>query len=274
MLLGIDHVVLAVDDPDATAATLETELGLAAGGGGRHDALGTYNRLVWLGDSYLELVGVFDRELAERGWLGPAVLAALERGGGLATWAIAVDDLEAQLRWAPEDSLVGPIDGQRLRDDGRLVRWRLAHPSALSPTMPFLIEHDATGAEWTPAEREARAADEHPIGGRVRLVTVLVETETPAAAAARLRTVLSTSVERAGRAAIKVLLGPQAVQYTAPAPEGGAPAVVELVADAAIRRRATLIGDCEIRVRRLPRIVSREVPPADSPEVDGAVRGD
>jgi glyoxalase-like protein len=274
MILGIDHLVIAVDDPDAAAAALETELGLASGGGGRHDALGTFNRLVWLGDSYLELIGVFDRELAGRGWFGPVVMAALERGGGLATWAIAVDDLDAQLRWAPEGSLAGPIEGERRRDDGRLVRWRLAHPSALSPTIPFLIEHDSTGAEWAPAEREVRAADQHPIGGRVRLISVQVETDTPAAAAARLRTVLSTSAERVGRAAIKVTLGPQAVQFAAPDAEAGAPATVELVADAAIRRRAARIGDCEIRVRRLPRIVSRDAARVDTAETDGAVRGD
>jgi catechol 2,3-dioxygenase-like lactoylglutathione lyase family enzyme len=135
MLAGIDHVVLAVEDPDAAAATLAEKLGLDATAGGRHEALGTFNRLVWLGDSYLELVGVFDRELAARSWLGPAVLAAIERGGGLATWAVAVDDLDRQLTWLPPDAgFVGPLDGERRRDDGRVVRWRLAHPPALSPT--------------------------------------------------------------------------------------------------------------------------------------------
>src|SRR5690242_20237509 len=99
MLIGIDHVVLATDDPDAAAAALERQLGLAPGDGGRHEALGTFNRLVWLGDAYLELVGVFDGGLAATTWFGRSVLAALERGGGLATWAIAVDDVDEALRW-------------------------------------------------------------------------------------------------------------------------------------------------------------------------------
>src|SRR2546425_8217492 len=74
MLLGIDHLAIAVADPDDAATRLERDLGLAATGGGRHDALGTLNRLVWLGDTYLELIGVFERALAERSWLrGPAV---------------------------------------------------------------------------------------------------------------------------------------------------------------------------------------------------------
>src|SRR5690242_16739043 len=123
MLLGIDHVALATADPDATAAELETRLGLAAAGGGRHDALGTFNRLVWLGDSYLELIGVFDEPLARESWLGVPVLAALERGGGLATWVVAVDDLDVALRWGPPDGgLIGPLDGERRRPDGEVVR--------------------------------------------------------------------------------------------------------------------------------------------------------
>jgi hypothetical protein len=40
MLVGIDHLVIAVDDPDEAAAQLELEPGLAATGGGRRDRLG------------------------------------------------------------------------------------------------------------------------------------------------------------------------------------------------------------------------------------------
>ena len=69
MFLGIDHLVIAVTDPDHATAQLERVLGLAATNGGRHDALGTFNRLVWLGDTYVELIGVFDRALAERSWM-------------------------------------------------------------------------------------------------------------------------------------------------------------------------------------------------------------
>ncbi|HET9347400.1 MAG TPA: VOC family protein [Candidatus Limnocylindrales bacterium] len=251
MTLGIDHLVVAVDDPDGAAAELETKLGLDAGGGGRHDALGTFNRLVWFGDSYLELVGVFDRGLAEASWLGGPVLAALERGGGLATWAVAVDDLAAHLRWAPESAgLVGPLDGERRRPDGRLVRWRLAHPPELSAASPFLIEHDTSAAEWTPDERLTRASEAHPIGGRVRLLSLEIEAPAPAPAAGRLRSMLGTSVEPAGRAGVGVHVGRHVVRFLASRPRG--PTGVELVAEVTMRRRSIVIGDCEIRVRGLP----------------------
>ena len=250
MISGIDHLVIAVDDPDEVAASLEDGLGLGAGDGGRHDALGTFNRLVWLGDSYLELIGVFDRDRAAESWIGRPVLASLAAGGGLATWAIAVDDLEGQLRWVPADAgLTAPIDGTRHRPDGRVVRWRLAHPAALSATAPFLIEHDPTGAEWTADERAARAEAAHPAGGPVRLTGIEVQTDRPAAAAARLRSLLATSAEADGRGAVRVQLGAQHVRFVTPRLTDAAPAIVELVVDAPMRRRVARIGDCEIRLR-------------------------
>ncbi len=89
---------------------------------------GTFNRLIWLGDSYVELIGVFDPVLAAASWLGAPIVRALETGGGLATWAIATDDIDgdlARLRSTATD-LTAPIDGERRRPDGEVVRWRLA----------------------------------------------------------------------------------------------------------------------------------------------------
>ena len=251
MLLGIDHLVLATDDPDASAAELETKLGLAATGDGRHPALGTFNRLVWLGDAYLELIGVFDRSLAERSWLGRPVIEALDAGRGLVTWAIAVEDLDVALRWGPPDSgLEGPVDGMRERQDGRVVRWRLAHPVEPTPTEPFLIEHDRTAAEWTPEERAARAEDVHPIGGRVRLVGVEVVTPSPALAAGRLRRLIAATVEPAGRAAVRVRLAAHEVRLVVERPRGAAG--IDLLADVPLRTRVARIGDCDIRLRGVP----------------------
>jgi hypothetical protein len=161
VLLGIDHLVIAVPDPDAAASELGARLGLTPGGGGRHDRLGTFNRLVWLGDTYLELIGVFDTALAATSWLGAPALRALEAGGGLATWAVAtdaIDDDVATLRARGSD-LAEPIAGERLRPDGQVLRWRLSLAPPLGPDRPpFLIEHDPTAAEWTSADRAGRAS--------------------------------------------------------------------------------------------------------------------
>ncbi len=171
MLQGIDHLVIAVPDLDAAADTLERELGITIGPGGRHDRWGTLNRLGWLGDTYLELIGVFDEALARGSWIGKPTLELLERGQGLVTFVLATDALEtdADLLRARGAGLGAVMPGERLRPDGRTVRWTLAGPPALGPTAPFLIEHDATAAEWTPAERAERAVQLHPAGGPVRL---------------------------------------------------------------------------------------------------------
>jgi hypothetical protein len=268
MLLGVDHVVLATADVDAAAGRLAERLGLAATGGGRHEALGTMNRVVWLGDAYLELVGVFDAELASGSWFGRPVLAALEGGrdGGLVTWAIAVDDLDETLRWVPPDSgLLGPLDGERRRPDGRIVRWRVAVPDGVSPTAPFLIEHDRDSAEWTAPERAARADERHPLGGRVRLASVELEAASPAVAAGRLRSVLAASAEPAGRAAVRVRLGSQEARFVASRP--ATPALVDLVADVPLRTRVTRVGGCQIRLRGTPAPVVAPRQPEDGAAV-------
>jgi catechol 2,3-dioxygenase-like lactoylglutathione lyase family enzyme len=172
VLTGIDHIVIACPDLDEAAAALESGLGLRAGGGGRHEALGTANRLTWLGDAYLELIAIVDADVAAQSWLGQPALRALATGGGLAAFALASDDLDADLGAlrAHGARLDGPFAGERLRADGRTVRWRLGLPPGLGPgEPPFLIEHDPTGAEWTPAERAVRAEERHPAGGPVRL---------------------------------------------------------------------------------------------------------
>lgn len=70
--MRIDHVIYAARDLDATAARLEAEHGLVAAGGGRHDGIGTHNRVMPVGGGYLEVLAVADgprrrsRRLARR----------------------------------------------------------------------------------------------------------------------------------------------------------------------------------------------------------------
>ena len=115
-------------------------------------ALGTFNRLVWLGDTYIELIGVFDRDLAAASWVGAPTLRALDTGGGLATWAMASDDLDAdvaRLR-AAGSALAEPVSGERRRHDGDIVRWRLsagADPRAGSAAVPHRTRHDRGGMD-------------------------------------------------------------------------------------------------------------------------------
>lgn len=177
MLGGLDHLIIACADPDEAAGELEQRLGLRATGGGRHAAHGTFNRLVWLGDSYLELMGVFDRALATDSWLGRPVSRMLDEGpAAMAGMALASDDLATDVeRLRAQGSPIGePTAGERLRADGDVVRWSSARPPGIDAELGllFLIEHDTGAAEWRPADRAARAEEVHPLGTPVRLALV------------------------------------------------------------------------------------------------------
>jgi hypothetical protein len=241
VLTGIDHLVIAVADPDEAASALESTLGLAPGGGGRHERLGTFNRLVWLGDTYLELIGVFDPDLAAGSWVGAPTLRVLEAGGGLATWAIAsdaIDDDVASLRERGSD-LAEPIPGERVRPDGQVVRWRLSAPARLDPELPpFLIEHDPTAAEWTPADRMARET------GPARLTTLEIAVSDVSTTIGRfLRTTgLRFRPSLSGGGARDADIGAQTVRLR-PSRDGRTPsATIHLAIAAASAAGADLLG--------------------------------
>jgi len=197
MLLGIDHLVIAVPDPDAAAAELELELGLAATGGGRHDT-GTHNRLIFLGDAYLELIGVWDRDLAAAHPIGVAVVRALDAGApGLVTYALATDGARREVTAlrAAGSPISDVIAGSRARPDGEAVAWQCAFPPRLGPAEPpFLIEHELRGAEWGDEARRARATFVHPFGGAARLVGLEIIVPDPSAVATACAAVLGVVI--------------------------------------------------------------------------------
>ena len=224
MLLGIDHLVVAVRDPDAAAADLEAALGLAATAGGRHLEAGTSNRLVFLGDTYVELIGIWDRSLARANPIGSAALDALDAGSpGLVTWAIATDSAAGDVAalQASGSSIGEARPGQRRRDDGRTVRWQVAFAPPLAiDRPPFLIEHELAGPEWSDAARRARAAYVHPFGGRARLVGLELAVHDPAEVAAALAGTVGLRFSPAagpGPGDLEARLGEQAVRLVATA---------------------------------------------------------
>jgi hypothetical protein len=87
----IDHLLIATGDLDAAAAAAE-RLGLPVAAGGRHPGWGTANRIVPLGDAYLELVAVVDPAEAATSGFGSWVAAAPPGPMG---WAVRPRDLKA-----------------------------------------------------------------------------------------------------------------------------------------------------------------------------------
>jgi hypothetical protein len=160
-VMRIDHVLIATSDLDAAAARLEAEHGLVAAGGGRHDGLGTHNRIVPLGGGYLELIAVADADEAASSEFGRALSARIgARGEGLMGWAVAVDDIE----------VVAARLGTRvdtIAREGLTARLTGTADAMADASLPFFIERDA-GVADPGADGEAGgitwievAADEH-----------------------------------------------------------------------------------------------------------------
>jgi catechol 2,3-dioxygenase-like lactoylglutathione lyase family enzyme len=187
MASGIDHIVIAVADAVAAAAELTEQIGLAFTAGGRHPGLGTFNRIAFLGDTYLELMGVEDAALAG-GWaIGDAAVRALERGGGFATYGLVDHAIRISVpRLQANGSRIGPVmHGTRERPDGERVEWWSAAPPQLGPDQPpFLIKHLYAGAEWDADALAARRAFRHPLGSPAVIEQLQVATPDPQGLAA------------------------------------------------------------------------------------------
>jgi hypothetical protein len=162
-VFAIDHVIAVVDDLETAAQDILAAHGLASLPGGRHPGHGTGNRIVPLGDSYLELMAVVDRDEAAGSPLGR--WAAERAGSGLGADAVCIrtDDVESVAVSLGEE----PLAMSRVTDDGRTLSWRLAGLAGmLGEGLPFFIQ-------WDTEEHPGSSEVDHqvaPVGfGRVGL---------------------------------------------------------------------------------------------------------
>jgi hypothetical protein len=137
-MLKIDHVVIAVGDLARASDELFQRHGLGSVAGGRHDAWGTANRLVPIGDQYLELLAVEDQ--ASQHPLAMAVREASAHGDQLMAVCCEVDDIGAVA-----DRLGTTVmPGHRQLPDGGEVSWQLTGlEGALTQALPFFIQWGA-----------------------------------------------------------------------------------------------------------------------------------
>ncbi len=134
-------MIYATQDLDVAAERLEAELGLATLPGGRHEGLGTHNRIMPLGGGYLELLAIADATEANRSELGMALRGLIEQtADGLAAWAVAVDDV------APIAARLGTsITG--IARSGLTARLTGMLEAIREPFLPFFIARDAGAAD-------------------------------------------------------------------------------------------------------------------------------
>jgi hypothetical protein len=139
-VLRLDHVAYAVPDLGEASVRFREEFGLDSTEGGRHERWGTANRIVPLGDQYLELVAAVDESTAAQTAFGRGVLERAAGGGGWFTIAAVADDLDA----VASRLGIGVGSGSRMRPDGQTVRWRMTglDDPRREAWMPFFLIWD------------------------------------------------------------------------------------------------------------------------------------
>jgi Glyoxalase-like domain len=144
-VLAIDHVIVLVHDLDGAAERLYDLNGLASMAGGRHAGYGTGNRIVPLGDSYIELMAGVDRDKAVASPLGSWVERRLaEVGEAPVAVCLRTDDIEATARRTGHPALAM----SRTRPDGVTLDWQLvALEAALTQGLPFFIQWHVDDSE-------------------------------------------------------------------------------------------------------------------------------
>src|SRR5437660_3883313 len=90
MLTSLDHIIIGVHDLAAAAQTFATGIGLAVSGGGVHPTGGTSNRIVVIGDTYLELIAVHQPSEAQA-----SIVRRLEQSEGYLNFVLSSNDLVA-----------------------------------------------------------------------------------------------------------------------------------------------------------------------------------
>ena len=88
-------MIYATADLDRACIRLKAEYGLDSVEGGRHDGIGTHNRLVPLGADYVEVLAIADAGRDRRVAARTTLAERIEQGDGLIGWAIAVEDVAA-----------------------------------------------------------------------------------------------------------------------------------------------------------------------------------
>ncbi len=215
-LSRLDHVIIAVKNLDAAAAT-HRKLGFTLTPRGLHEGKGTGNHCIMFPNTYVELLGIVD-ETGAKGRLADRVNARGEGGIAIAYGADDADQtytalcaagIEAE---APND-LSRPLDLDGKRD---MVRFRniMLPKLALPDTMQFVCTH--LTPELTRARHEWQL---HP-NGATGVAEVMIAHIDPAKARAELaaQTLDNTRLTTDTRTAIEQRLGAAAL---AGAPQSG-----------------------------------------------------
>lgn len=201
-MIALDHLAVSAATLDEGVAQVEAALGVRLAGGGQHAHMGTHNRLLGLGDLYLEVIAI-DPAAPAPAWPRWFDLDHFAGPPRLTNWVARCDDLGAELALSPEGTgtpvalsrgdlhwrMAVPGDGrlpfgggfpaliqwdgphpvERLPDPGlRLTRLEIAHPEAAALAEALAGRIDEVRLVIVPGERLAmQASFATPQGTRV-----------------------------------------------------------------------------------------------------------
>ena len=157
----IDHLAVAAGSLAEGTAAVEAALGVRLASGGSHASMATHNRLLGLGDLYLEVIAIDPAAVPppHPRWFRLDQFTGAPR---LTNWVVAVDDLEGALAVAPAGA------GQAVDLARGDLRWRMGVPGdgclPFDDAFPALIQWLGGGH---PATRLPEA------GVRLRRLTVV-----------------------------------------------------------------------------------------------------
>lgn len=146
-MLRLDHLAVTAERLEDGVAAVEAALGVSLAGGGQHPHMATHNRLLGLGDIYLEVIAP-DPAAPPPGWPRWFDMDRFSGPPRLTNWIVASGDIVADL------ALAAPGTGTPVALSRGDYRWQMAVPA--DGRLPFDNAHPAL-IQWHGPLHPARA---------------------------------------------------------------------------------------------------------------------
>jgi hypothetical protein len=158
LTLIFDHIAVAALTLADGVAAVEQALGVKLAGGGQHPHMATHNRLLALGDLYLEVIAI-DPAAPAPPWPRWFDLDHFSGRPALTNWVARTDDLAAALSQSP------PGTGTPVALSRGVYQWQMAVPA--DGKLPFDGAFPAL-IQWLPPHHPTQALPE----SHIRLVSL------------------------------------------------------------------------------------------------------
>ncbi|NEU30339.1 VOC family protein [bacterium LRH843] len=181
MDLQFDHIIHYMDQPEQGMEELN-KCGIHAVDGGSHEKRGSYNTLSYFGLSYIELLGINNKEIFTSSGAAKLAYSPFESIAkdnfreGFAKINLRTKNLEQLKRKLTNHGIKtnGPIPLSRRKPDGTLLEWELlyagGHPGELP--LPFFIDWGVSDEERCESLKQDGTIAAHP-AGNLSLTSIL-----------------------------------------------------------------------------------------------------